>query len=221
MKSKLAVLFASALLFAAAPIFANTVTYSFGGPDGDIGTPVNFAASGIQITAYGWVNGAANNLYRKDDSASENGIGLAGQSNNEINPPSGSQLIIFDLTNLVAAGANSGTIALGSLQSGEEGDVCVASSLANAESNTATSCVGPVAESGSTGIGSGTVSWGSDDFIYIRTDANQSASAGNLLVESLQTNVPTAAEPGTFGLLALVLVGFGLISARQFAGQKG
>ena len=174
----------------------------------------------MTITAYGVQGNAAWDLYQKNASVGETGLGLNGETNNEINPPSAQNAILLDLTNLVPI-ATSGTITLESLQSGEGAKVCTTASLADGYAlSPLTGCSGQVLESGSTAIGSTTISWSSSDpYLVFTTDNNSSAPNGNFLVSSLTANTSATPEPSSLILFGTALLGLAVV-ARKFRNVK-
>lgn len=193
-------------LLAAAPLCASPIVFSFGGPNVALGPSVTFTAGGLNVTASGFVGTAANDLYEKNTGASENGLGLNGTTDFEINPE---QAIVFDVSDLISHGFTQGTFTLGSLQSGELAKACIQDS-----SHITTSCVGGTAGNGSS-LGSSLITWGSDPFVRFTVDGSQTVADGNFLVETLSVPVTTP-EPATWLLLATGLGGL-LWAGRRLA----
>ncbi|MGH9393956.1 MAG: PEP-CTERM sorting domain-containing protein [Terriglobales bacterium] len=198
---------------AAGPLYASPITFNFGG-SGEINSPATFTAGGLTITAYGYVGTVANNLFQKDSSASEDGLGLNATVNDEINA---NQSIIFDVSGLISKGITGGTFTLGSLQYHNASEVegaaaCVLAS--NSPVATPVSCAYDL-EGNSQSIGSVTLNWGSNDFVEFITDPDQSDGAGNYLVNSLA--VVTTPEPPTMILFGTMLLVLGVATRRRWA----
>ena len=128
-------------------------------------------ANTYSITASGYKSKTAtDNLYVKNDSPSEYGLGLNGTSDNEINS---GQYIYLDFSSLANQGILDGTIGLGSVQSGEEGSIC--STTAVGTPGTVCTSVG---DSGSD-LGSLGVTWTKADPFF---DITVPKGKGNVLV---------------------------------------
>ena len=96
---------------------SSSVTWAFTNYPGTLGVSQAFTQNGLTITAYGFkTNGTAIALYGKLGGGDENGLGLNGTVENEIGT---SNFIQLDLTQVIASGAPSATMAIGSVQSGE------------------------------------------------------------------------------------------------------
>lgn len=155
---------------------ADTITFDFSTATGTSNTATFTGSDGVtMISATSGVSGP--NLLFKNGGGFETGLGLSGTNQNEINP---GQTITFDLSSLVSA-HDSVSIALGSIQTGESGQVCgsggciTVTSSQNGQLIDITSLLG---SSGSISI---------------------TAPAGNILVDELQaTTVP---EPNSLMLL--------------------
>jgi hypothetical protein len=226
-------LLASALsLFAVTPVWAGMITFNFadcgsivstlgtgGTCPGDLKTPTATfdqtpgTANPLYVTATGFSSSTylATDLYVKHGGTSETGLGLAGGADDEINA---GQLILLNMSDLISHGIFSGTVWLGSLQSGEYGRVCDATLSENPFSNCQT-----VSESGSTQIGSAAVSWSSSNpWLAFRGPKSSwqwcDSSGGNFLIDSLtvQNSVP---EPGSLALFGLGLAALGLAVASR------
>ncbi len=88
------------LLFAAGSARADFL-YTFNTPTGTLGSSQDYTVSGLKITARGYTNGgSALNLYGKNDSGDEKGLGISSTTDHEIET---SNFIQLDLTNLFNA----------------------------------------------------------------------------------------------------------------------
>ena len=93
-------------------------TWNFNTPSGVLSTSKTYSVNGIPITAYGFTNaGAPKALYGKNNGGIENGLGIAGTTNNEIDVNTFVQL---DLSNLITSGATNPQMVVNSVQAGEK-----------------------------------------------------------------------------------------------------
>jgi hypothetical protein len=208
MKGKLAALVVAVVVLAAAPAFAGGISINFNSPSGVLGTSQAYGS----ITAYGFscsvaTSGTtgpsgctATNLFGKNGSGDESGLGTAGDVNNEIGI---TNLVQLDLSSLEKLGVTSVTIGLNSIQSGEGFDVFLSNTLGTAGSFYTS---GGSADDNAVPI---TVNLGGNQFLGV------SANSANVLLTSLGATSSTP-EPGTLVLMGsgLLLLGFG---ARRFA----
>lgn len=215
MKNKLALLASAVGLLAVAPVWAGTINFDFASCSsilgasqcpGDVGTSTvgyTDSTNTYYVVAHGVnYNFGGIDLFVKNDGGSENGLGLAGTLNDEINNSESGQGIIIDMSNLAANGFDSGTVWLGSLQRGESGTVCNLSSIGSCQT---------VIESGNTEMGSASVSWNANDPYLLFWQPN--ADGGNFLVDSLSAT--SAPEPGSGVLFGFGLAGLLLVVARR------
>ncbi|MGH9519564.1 MAG: PEP-CTERM sorting domain-containing protein [Terriglobales bacterium] len=195
---------------ASLPLAASPITFNFGGANQVVTSPHTFSAGSLAVTAYGLINNGntSNNLYLKNTGASEDGLGLAGTDDFEINP---GQRIVFDVSHLESAGITGGTFTLGSLQSGELAQACYGTSFLDG----LTCITGISGNSGS--IGSIFVTWQNQPYVSFLTDPQQSNSSGNFLVETLQVNQPvTTPEPTTLVLFSTALLCLGWVTRQRW-----
>lgn len=127
------------LLFWAASAFAGPTSFNFGfapspGSDQALGTSASYTSNGATITAFGYEcsaptpsstdtlsNCTASDLFQKNDSSFELGLGLAGQGDHEIgwDGPNADFVMGLDLSNLLHLGVTSMTLTFGSVEPGE------------------------------------------------------------------------------------------------------
>lgn len=92
-------------------------TWNLNSPLGPLGTSQVYSANGLTVTAYGYANsGPARVLYGRNDANNESGIGISGTTENEID---GNNFVQLDLSAVIAAGAQNGTMMVDSVQNGE------------------------------------------------------------------------------------------------------
>lgn len=221
MKLRLLALMTAALVFGSAPAWASSIDFAFGNCatitssipgscPGNLGTDqatysVTVGANTYSVTATGYKSATAtDNLYVKNGGTSEFGLGLNGTSDNEINH---GQYIYLDFSNLASHGVLSGTIGLGSVQSGEEGSICSTAAVGTP----GTVCTNVGSSGGD--MGSLAVTWTAADPFF---DITVPEDKGNVLVLSDLSVTPTSTtpEPASMALFGTGLLAFGLFFKR-------
>ena len=201
-----------------------------------------YTSNGITLTAMSFANGQNGYAYQAGTHVSQRfgaansaevGLGVASGSDSTSNGSSleiaSNEYLVLDISNLINSGYTNYTLGIGSIQSGEGGQVDVfmpntglsgspgsfnlfrnsLSLLASATSNTG----GALQNIALTGL--------TQDYLVITAD-NPSAPAGNILLTNLSATAPATQtpEPGSLALLAagLAAVGFALGARRR---QRG
>jgi hypothetical protein len=193
---------------------AATVTYNFSTPaNQSLGSSSqSFASSptGYSITAYGFENGVANNLYLKNEGSSESGLGLASQSDFEIDTHG---LVVIDISSLDSASLLQLEVA--SVDPGESFAVYGLTSSAFSGGPTAPVLSGPALFTGGKSLDDTYFSVPSfSGYKYLALTATD----GNVLLQGLSANVTgsisniasSTPEPASMGIVGLALVGVAL-----------
>ncbi|MGB2888299.1 MAG: PEP-CTERM sorting domain-containing protein [Candidatus Acidiferrales bacterium] len=108
-------------LLALPPVWADTATWNFSHPAGTLGTSQTYSADGTTITAFGYSQpNKLTDLFGKTAGGDQSGLGISGESHDEI---TGTAFIQLDLTQLVNAGFTNGQLAISSVQRGEHFDI--------------------------------------------------------------------------------------------------
>lgn len=244
-------------IFGATSAFAGPTSFNFNfappsGTDMELGTTANYASNGATITAYGYectaTNGsstatdasstatlsscAASDLYEKNDSSFELGLGLAGEEDHEIGlDPSGDFVMGLNLSNLLSLGVKDVTLTFGSVEPGEAFAALGYSSnpfLAGTPF-VLTNTKAWFGNNGSFGdVDSATFDLNSnDDFLVLiapcgadlgnPTGANGGCGSNVTLVGAAGTTTP---EPGTIALFVTGLAMLGFATRKRWATQQ-
>jgi PEP-CTERM motif len=111
------VLLFAGLLLVTSSAFAGSYSWDFSNPTGTLGTSQNYFANGVKIVAYGFDStNTGIKLFGKNGGGDENGVGIAGGADNEIQV---GQYIQLDMTAVAALHPTTATLGVGSVQAGE------------------------------------------------------------------------------------------------------
>ena len=194
---------------------AGTVTYTwnFDSPGGTLGTSQTYTNQGLSITAYGLTCTSSTtcravDLYGKNSGTGEQGLGINGELDGEINPGSYVQL---DISNILALAPTSGSITIDSVQSGETFTLWA---------NNAQGAPGTQFDSGTrTGSSSVVTLSANNPGSYVGSGydfLSVGASSGNVLLSTITASVNTnAPEPATFALVGGALIGLASLRRRS------
>jgi hypothetical protein len=92
-------------------------TWDFSVPAGLLGVSQTYTANGLTLTAYGFLSGGTPTaLFGKNGGGDEDGVGINGTVDNEIDVGS---FVQVDLSNLIASGVLDAQMMIGSVQAGE------------------------------------------------------------------------------------------------------
>jgi fimbrial isopeptide formation D2 family protein/uncharacterized repeat protein (TIGR01451 family) len=152
----------------------STLAWNLWAPTGPLGTSQSYTMGGITITAYGFDNsGTPIALYGKNQGGDENGLGISVAKDYEITT---ANFIQLDINQLIASGAVSAEMWIGSVQDGEGYDIYGSATLGN---------IGTKFIAGGTLDGTlfPVPSFGSYRYIGVR------ASAGNVLLGALSATM--------------------------------
>ncbi|MEO8736202.1 MAG: PEP-CTERM sorting domain-containing protein [Edaphobacter sp.] len=191
MKLKLAVALTIATV-CAGTAFGSTI--DFNSPTGKLGHSQTYGA----VTAYAF--GGSGLLFGKNDGGSEHGVGIFGNSDNEITSTTFVQL---DLANITGPFS----LTIGSTQNVEGFNACFSDSLGAIGSNCTTfssPSPDPYTTTDFTKLGQ-----------YISIQADGTPAAGNVLVDSLNYTASPVPEPSS-----LLLLGTGIVAAAGVVRRK-
>ncbi|NNM84661.1 MAG: hypothetical protein HKL96_02730 [Phycisphaerales bacterium] len=207
-------------------VHADTLTWTFNSPTGTLGTSQVYTAmdsnpTGIRptVTAYGFnftsEVGTPAALYAKNSGSSEQGLGLVGAPDNEIDAINSDNqqyngMIQVNLTNLISlAVAGNATITFGSIQGGDHAVLGDSGSPGQLGSQITT--VGPT----NSGVNSVTIPWA--DFSLSHPYLDVTATSGSsVLLRSIQISfVPSDATPEPASMAILGAAGLPLLLARR------
>lgn len=216
MKVRTAVLGLASLVFAAAPVFAGSVTMDFSTPTTLSGNTATYTVGSNTVTAAGFscsdsTLASCNSdvtLFAKTGGLGETGLGISNGGDNEIED---NQFIQFNFSQLAGLGITQMTFTIESVQT-NEGFRIFASSTAGS--------VGSLVDS-VTGNGSNNVNGITDDTVKVNlsSDAFVSFSANpgvgtnsDILVGGDSFSTSATPEPDTLLLMGsgLLLLGFGI-----------
>lgn len=183
------------LSMATLAVASATTTFNFNVPSGTLGNSQVYTVGGVSITAYGF-NGSSSptDLYGKNGGGDENGVGLAGETNSEINVGQG--FIQLGLSGLVGPF----TITIGSTTGSDAWKIIGSNMLGSA-------------------TGTAILSGGDESPHTITTSAKYltvEATAGNVLLDQF-TATSSVPEPGAISLVAsgLALIGMSRLKRKK------
>ena len=182
---------------------ASATTINFNLPIGTLGHSHIYTSGSTSVTAYAF--GSANGkdlLFGKNDSATEHGIGISGNKDNEITTTSFVQLDITQITGLFSLG-------IGSTQNNEGFIVCFSNTLGTL-GTTCTTFNTP----GSDPFTTPQFNKGANQFVSV-TSAGTPTAQGNILLDQINFTPTPVPEPSS-----LYLLGTGILGAAGLVRRK-
>jgi hypothetical protein len=184
---------------------AAIVTWDLSSHTGNLGITESYTSSGISITAAGFTNASFSDktdLYGKNGSGDEKGLGLNNDRDHEI---SGDNIIRIDFSNARNAGLTGFLFSMNSSTGGEKWEVF--------GSNSATS--------GYTVVASGTdellhsISGANGLFKYYFFEDDGSSRHDNVLLYTVGAMTAAVPEPSTWAMMILGFAGVGSLAYRR------
>jgi hypothetical protein len=184
--------------------WATSISYSFTNPTGKLGTSQTYTNDGVTITAYGYDNGKATDLF-----GNVNGIGLV-VDGNQVGDNDG--FIQLDLKNFWAVNPTGATITIGDVQKGESWEVFGSNTLGS---------LGTEIETGTNNAPVSTaLALTASTYRYISVTAAMCSDVvlsglGGTIVTT--NNVSPTPEPGSF---AMIGIGASLLGLAAFKRKR-
>lgn len=191
-----------ALMLAGVPAaWATNITYSFNSPTGNLGTSETYIASGVSITAYGFDNGHATDLYAHHNG----GLGLVSDGDQI-----GDGFITLDLKNFWALDPTGVTITIADVQRNESWEIFGSNTLGS---------LGTKIQTGSTNAPvASDLALSADNYRYINITA---ANCSDVLLSGLfgDPSSPTP-EPGSFAMIGIGVILLSVSRLKRNSGSK-
>jgi MYXO-CTERM domain-containing protein len=171
-------------------------------PNKNAGTPIlDFLSGGLDLSVEGFAGAAPNNLFLKQSTPDETGLGLAGPAvggaGSVANEVAAGDSEVFNFGKLALVGIDSGSITISSLQDGEVGLVTFDTTGVAAVEVDGTGISSPIP-----------ITWSlADPFVTVTAIGGDVLAAADVEV--------SVEEPGSWLLAATALLGLGLLGRRR------